>query len=50
MARPLCIELAGALYHVTAQGNAQQGIYADDANRRQYLDLLAQAVNRDDGY
>ena len=27
MARPLRIEFAGALYHVTARGNAQGDIY-----------------------
>ena len=27
MARPLRIEFAGALYHITAPGNARQDIY-----------------------
>jgi hypothetical protein len=30
MARPLRIEFACALYHVTAQGNAQSDIYLCD--------------------
>ena len=33
MARPLRIEFAGALYHVTSRGNAQQDIYIDDEDR-----------------
>ncbi len=44
------IEFAGALYHVTARGNAQQDIYGDDADRRQFLDLLGHTVNRHDWY
>ncbi len=46
MARPLRIEFAGALYHVTARGNAQQDIYSDDADRQQFLMLLQNTVNR----
>jgi hypothetical protein len=44
MARPLRIEFAGALYHVTARGNAQSAIYADDADRQQFLALLHHTV------
>ncbi|MEM8500941.1 MAG: transposase [Pseudomonadota bacterium] len=40
MARPLRIEYAGALYHVTSRGNARADIYFDDADRRQFLALL----------
>ena len=29
MVRPLRIEFAGALYHVTARGNARADIYSD---------------------
>jgi hypothetical protein len=29
MARQLRLEFAGALYHVTARGNARQAMYAD---------------------
>ena len=50
MARPLRIEFAGALYHVTARGNARQDIYADDADRRQFLSLLQHTVERHDWY
>lgn len=40
MARPLRLEFAGALYHVTARGNAQANIFVDDVDRSQFLDLL----------
>ena len=40
MARPLRIEFAGALYHVTARGNAQENIYRTDDDRQQFLSLL----------
>jgi len=50
MARPLRIEFAGALYHVTARGNAQQDIYADDDDRQQFLSLLQHTVDRYDWY
>jgi len=46
MARPLRIEFAGALYHVTARGNAQADIYADDADRQQFLSLLHHTIDR----
>jgi putative transposase len=44
MARPLRIELAGALYHVTSRGNARQAIYLDDDDRRLFLHRLAGVV------
>ena len=43
MARPLRIEFAGALYHITARGNARGDIFHDDTDRRRFLDLLAEA-------
>lgn len=45
MARPIRIEYAGALYHVTARGNAQQSIYLTDADRIRFLNLLAQVCD-----
>ncbi len=48
MARPLRIEFSGALYHVTARGNAQADIYSDDSDRQQFLSLLHHTVNRYD--
>jgi putative transposase len=46
MARPLRIEYPGAVYHVTARGNARRDIYRDDDDRRAFLDTLARAVQR----
>jgi REP element-mobilizing transposase RayT len=46
MARPLRIEFSGAIYHVTARGNAQQDIYLNDADRDKFLSLLHQACER----
>ncbi|MCP3690024.1 MAG: addiction module toxin RelE, partial [Gammaproteobacteria bacterium] len=48
MARPLRIEFAGALYHVTARGNAQQAIYKDDSDRQLFLNLLGNTCERHD--
>ena len=38
MSRPLRITFPGAIYHMTSRGNAQAAIYADDADRRAFLD------------
>ncbi len=46
MSRPLRIEFAGALYHVTARGNRREAIYEDDADRRLFLDVLGDVVER----
>ena len=46
MARPLRIEFAGALYHVTARGNAGADIFADDADRRAFIALLREVIGR----
>lgn len=42
MARPLRIEFAGALYHVTSRGNAQQDIYLDDEDRELFMLVLGE--------
>ena len=44
MARPLRIEFPGALYHLTARGNARASIYCDDRDRRLFLELLGEVV------
>lgn len=44
MARPLRIEYPGALYHLTSRGNARASIYADDRDRRRFLDVLGEVV------
>jgi REP element-mobilizing transposase RayT len=46
MARPLRIEFAGALYHVTSRGNERRSIFRNDGDRRMFLTLLGQAVKR----
>ena len=46
MARPLRIEFAGAVYHITSRGNAQRPIYLDDTDRNNFLELLAVACKR----
>lgn len=40
MTRPLRLEFAGALYHVTARGDRREEIYLDDEDRVSYLGLL----------
>jgi len=46
MARPLRLEFAGALYHVTSRGNRREEIYLDDQDRRRFLTLLAEVCER----
>jgi putative transposase len=48
MARPLRLQYPGALYHVTARGNARQPIYTDARDRQQFLTVLAAVVERFD--
>lgn len=46
MARPLRIEFAGAIYHITSRGNARQDIYEDDEDRVLWLAALAKTCDR----
>jgi len=46
MARPIRIEFAGALYHVTSRGDRQEDIYLDNEDRLNFLTLLSQ-VSKD---
>lgn len=46
MARPLRIELAGGLYHITARGNRREAIYLDEADRSGWLTLLGETCER----
>jgi putative transposase len=48
MSRPLRIEFANAVYHVTSRGNRQEAIFADDQDRRQLLSVWSQAFKRFD--
>jgi len=40
MARPLRLEFAGALYHITSRGDRQEDIYEDDDDRKTFLFVL----------
>ncbi|MBS1225325.1 MAG: addiction module toxin RelE [Proteobacteria bacterium] len=44
MARPLRIEFAGALYHVTSRGDGREAIFLDDDDRNRFLEGLAEVV------
>ncbi|WP_373506686.1 transposase [Thiocapsa sp.] len=46
MARPLRIELAGGLYHVTSRGDRREAIYRDDADRAAWLAVFAEVCAR----
>ncbi len=46
MVRPLRLTYPGAVYHVTARGNARQAIYRDGADRQAFLSVLADVVMR----
>ena len=46
MARPLRIEYAGALYHVTSRGDRQEAIFDDDQDRTAFLNVLSEVVSR----
>jgi len=46
MARPLRIEYAGAVYHVTSRGNGRKPIFRDDEDRMVLLDILKEVKDR----
>ena len=46
MARPIRVEYANAVYHVTARGNERKAIYRDDADRQRFLETVEEAVER----
>ncbi|MBW2184561.1 MAG: transposase [Deltaproteobacteria bacterium] len=43
MARPLRIQYPGAVYHITHRGNERKVIFRNDADRNEFLTLLAQS-------
>ncbi|GDX10108.1 hypothetical protein LBMAG57_18800 [Verrucomicrobiota bacterium] len=43
MARSIRIEIPGGFYHVMARGNRREKIYADDDDRRFFLQTLSEA-------
>lgn len=46
MARPLRLELAGGLYHVTSRGDRCEAIYTDDEDREKWLEILGNVCSR----
>lgn len=46
MARPLRLEFADAIYHITARGNRRERIFASDAERGRFLEILARSLPR----
>ena len=46
MSRPLRLELAGGLYHITSRGDRREDIYLDDSDRIQWLELFSQVCQR----
>lgn len=46
MSRPLRLELAGGLYHITSRGDRREDIYLTDSDRQRWLELLGQVCKR----
>jgi len=46
MARPLRIEFAGALYHVTSRGDGREDIFLEDGDRFLFLEVIASVYER----
>jgi REP element-mobilizing transposase RayT len=46
MARPLRLEFPGAIYHVTARGNARGVVFLDDEDRESFLVCLGEVIVR----
>ena len=46
MARPLRIELPGALYHVTSRGDGREDIYRGDTDRQAFLAVFGEVCER----
>uniref|UniRef100_E6QXI3 Transposase IS200-like domain-containing protein n=1 Tax=mine drainage metagenome TaxID=410659 RepID=E6QXI3_9ZZZZ len=44
MSRPLRIEFAGALYHVTTRGDGREAIFLDDEDRKLFLSLFSETI------
>lgn len=44
MSRPLRLEYAGALWHVTSRGNERRDIFREDADRVEFLAILGRTV------
>ena len=48
MSRPLRIEFAGAVHHVTSRGDRRENIFVDDADRAALMAVVAQGLGRFD--
>ena len=46
MSRPLRLEFAGALYHVTSRGNEKKPVYLDDTDYELFLALMTEVCQR----
>lgn len=46
MSRPLRLELAGGLYHVTSRGDGREDIYLSNVDRQAWLDVFGQVCTR----
>jgi len=46
MSRQLRLQFPGAVYHLTSRGNARQDIFADDADRTRFLELLGREIEQ----
>lgn len=48
MSRPLRVEFPGALYHITARGNARKDIFHTKDDRKKFLEIFKLVVERTD--
>ena len=46
MARPIRLEFAGAIYHVTSRGDRREDIYDSDADRERFIKTLGDVCQR----
>ena len=46
MARPWRIEFPGAAYHIMARGNRGNAVFADDRDRRRFLETLGETCEK----
>ena len=46
MARPWRIQYQDAVYHIASRGNGKQNIFLDDADRKDFLELLKTGSER----
>ena len=46
MSRPIQLEYAGALYHITSRGNERKPIFLEDADFELFLEVLNEVCDR----